>query len=97
MDVSALEVAARGVTQSMRDQDGFELRGLCGEPELYGHTGVHDTLMEFCVRWSDGLDLLTDAEEIGNTLARVAEAYRGTDEDAARSLPADPGVAAVDD
>lgn len=54
VDVEAVDEAARGITQSVQDQDNFELRGLCGDADLYGHAGVHDALMDFAVRWSDG-------------------------------------------
>jgi hypothetical protein len=96
VEVGALDEAAAGITQSVQYQDTFELRGLCGEAGLYGHAGLHDALSEFCVRWSDGLDALTDdAEAIGHTLSRVAQVYRAVDGAAARSLGSDPGVGAV--
>lgn len=61
----------------MQDQDNFALRGLCGDAALYGHAPLHDALMDFCVRWSDGLDVLTDdAGQIGDALTRVSNAYR---------------------
>lgn len=54
--------------------------------------------MDFCVRWSRGLDTLTeDAEGIGSTLRQAARAYRAIDEDAADSLKTDPGLRALDD
>ncbi|WP_245617364.1 hypothetical protein [Amycolatopsis taiwanensis] len=97
-DVDKIDEAANGIQQSVQDQDNFELRGLCGEPELYGHTPLHDALMDFSVRWSDGLDTLTgDAREIGDALSRVSKAYRAVNEATARSLPTDPGLGAVDD
>jgi hypothetical protein len=97
VEIDALDGAARGITQSVHDQDTFELRGLCGDVTLYGHAGVHDALMEFCVRWSDGLDVLTDdADGISDSLTRVANTYRSVDEAAARAMTADPGVAGVD-
>jgi hypothetical protein len=97
VDVEKLDEAARGVQDSVHDQDAFELRGLCGDPELYGHRGVHDALMDLCVRWSDGLDVLTeDAGTIGDALSKVSQAYRAVDENAARSLPNDPGLGAVE-
>lgn len=96
VDVEVLEEAARGIVRSVDGQESFELRGLCGDAELYGHGGVHSALMEFCVRFSDSLDALTtDATEISDTLSAAAKAYRATDEAAARSL-ADPAVKAVE-
>jgi hypothetical protein len=69
------------------DQSSFELRDLCGDTSLYGHDGIHSSLMNFCVRWSDGLDILTDdAAAIGDVLTKAAAAYRATDSAAAGSL-----------
>jgi hypothetical protein len=97
VDVDKVDEAARGIHDSVQDQHNFELRGLCGDPDLYGHAGIHDALMDVCVRWSDGLDILTeDAGTIGDALSKVSQAYRAVDESTARSLPNDPGVGAVD-
>ncbi|WP_346056625.1 hypothetical protein [Amycolatopsis dongchuanensis] len=97
VDVDAVAEAATGITQSVSDQRSFHLRDLCGDSGLYGHQGVHDALMDFCVRWSDGLDVLTDdADRIGETLTKVVAAYRGTDEATARTLGADPAQEVVD-
>ena len=97
VDLDKLDEAATGIRQSVDDQDNFELRGLCGDSEMYGHVGVHDALMDFCVRWSDGLDVLTDdAGAIGDALTRAATAYRGIDDATARTLGADPGERAVE-
>ncbi|WIX79213.1 hypothetical protein QRX50_49185 [Amycolatopsis carbonis] len=93
-----LDEAATGIRQSVDDQENFELRGLCGDSSLYGHSGVHDALMDFCARWSDGLDTLTDdIGAIADTLSRATRAYRAIDDAATRSLTADPGEGAVDD
>ncbi|MFD9889742.1 WXG100 family type VII secretion target [Amycolatopsis sp. NPDC059027] len=97
VDVEKVEEAASGIRRSVTDQENFELRGLCGDTQLYGHGGIHDALMNFCVRWSDGLDTLTDdAGAIGDVLARAAQAYRTVDQSAADSLKTDPGEGAVD-
>jgi hypothetical protein len=65
---------------------------------LYGHGGVHDALADYCARWSAGLDTLTeDAGVVGDCLNHVAEAYRGSDDAAAKQLSADPGTAAIGD
>ncbi|WP_116201538.1 hypothetical protein [Amycolatopsis circi] len=96
VDVDKLEEAATGIRESVDGQRNFELRGLCGDTDLYGHAGVHDALMDLCVRWSDGLDTLTDdAGAIADTLARAAVAYRLGDGAAARTFTADPGEEAV--
>ena len=93
VDIDALDEAGSGITQSVTDQDKSELAGLCGAPAKYGHAGVHGALKNFCDRWSDGLDLLTeDAKAIGDMLGRVAGAYRAVDAAAAAKLTSDPGV-----
>lgn len=98
VDVEKVEEAASGIHRSVSDQANFALRGLCGDTQLYGHGGIHDALMNFCVRWSDGLDTLTgDADAIGDVLGRVAQAYRAADGAAADSLKVDPGEQAVND
>lgn len=98
IDVDKVAEAGSGISRSVTDQQGFQLRGLCGDVELYGHQGVHDGLMDFCTRWSDGLDILTDdADKIGATLTRAANAYRGIDDATARTLRTDPGQQAVND
>jgi hypothetical protein len=97
VDVDTVAEAGTGITQSVTDQENFELRGLCGDSALYGHQGLHDALMDFCVRWSDGLDVLADdAGKIGAALTRAADAYRGIDDASARTLGGDPGQGAVD-
>jgi hypothetical protein len=34
VEIDALDSAARGITQSVHDQDTFELSGLCGDVTL---------------------------------------------------------------
>ncbi|MEV6448447.1 hypothetical protein [Amycolatopsis sp. NPDC051716] len=98
VDVEKMEGAASGIHRSVSDQANFALRGLCGDTQLYGHGGIHDALMNFSVRWSDGLDTLTeDAGAIGDVLGRAAQAYRAADAAAAGSLKVDPGEQAVND
>jgi hypothetical protein len=98
VELDKLDEAATGIKQSIDDQESFELRNLCGDSELYGHLGLHDALMDFCVRWSDGLDTLTeDADAIGDVLSRATRAYRTTDEAAAGTMKIDPGEAVVGD
>jgi hypothetical protein len=98
VNVDKVAKAGSGISQAVKDQDNFELRGLCGDSDLYGHQGLHDALMDFCVRWSDGLDVLTDdAGAIGDALTKAADAYRGIDDATARTLGGDPGQGAVDD
>jgi hypothetical protein len=96
VDVAVIDEAATGVTQSVHDQSGFALRGLCGDPELYGHVPLHDALMDFCVRWSGGMDDLTSsAGALGDALTRVGAVYGAIDGAAAKSLTADPAVGAT--
>ncbi|NIJ09830.1 hypothetical protein FHU38_000174 [Saccharomonospora amisosensis] len=36
VDVDALEQAGTAIQKAVEEQDNFELRGLTGEPEMYG-------------------------------------------------------------
>lgn len=38
VDVDEIDEAADGIHESVQDQDDFQLRDLCGDTELYGHT-----------------------------------------------------------
>jgi hypothetical protein len=98
VELDKLDEAATGIRQSIDGQESFELRNLCGSSDVYGHSGLHDSLMDFCVRWSDGLDTLTeDAEAISDVLTKVTQAYRANDDAAARTLKIDPGEPVVSD
>jgi hypothetical protein len=97
VDIPKVEEAAKGIAASVDDQHHFKLKRLPGPAEMYGDDDLHDALRDYCDRWSDGLDILTDdARTIGDALTRVAQAYRATDEAAARSMTADPATGAVD-
>jgi hypothetical protein len=97
VEVDALDVAAKGITQTVHDQDAFKLSRLYGDATLYNHAGLHDALSEFCQRWSDSLEALTDdADAIGEGLTRVANVYRSVDATAARAMTDDPGLAGLD-
>jgi hypothetical protein len=64
---------------------------------MYGNAELGDAVSDFCDRWSDGLDILTDdARSISDSLTRVARAYRATDEAVARTMATDPAARAVD-
>lgn len=98
VDVEKVAEAGNGISRAVTDQDNFELRGLCGDSDLYGHDALHGALMDFCVRWSEGLDVLTDdAGAIGQALTNAANAYRCIDDATARTLGTDPGQGPVDD
>lgn len=96
VDVGVLEAASKNMQDLWRSQDDFELRGLCGEPELYGHGGVHDALADFCGQWSIGLDALCDrANDLGDMLGKAAQAYRAVEHSNTAALKVDPGTDAV--
>ncbi|WP_033287535.1 hypothetical protein [Amycolatopsis jejuensis] len=87
LDPGALTAAAASVGRVSADQDNFALRGLCGDVGLYGHAWLHDELMDFCVRWSDGIDLLAaDAESVADLLREIADAYAAVDVEKKKSL-----------
>ncbi|SEP21300.1 hypothetical protein [Amycolatopsis saalfeldensis] len=96
VDVGVLEAASKNMKDLWHGQDDFELRGLCGEPELYGHGGVHDALADFCGQWSVGLDALCDrANGLADTLGKAAQAYRAVEHGNTAALKVDPGTDAV--
>ncbi|MDX3187762.1 hypothetical protein PV458_05070 [Streptomyces sp. MN03-5084-2B] len=92
MEIDALDSASTSMAEIVHDQNSFALRGLCGEPPLYGHDGVHSALGEFCGRWSVGLDALSDrASDLGDLLGKAAKAYRAVEHDNTAALKEDPG------
>ena len=92
VEIDALESASTSMAEIVHDQNSFALRGLCGEPPLYGHDGVHSALGEFCGRWSVGLDALSDrAGDLGDLLGKAAKAYRAVERDNTAALKEDPG------
>ncbi|WP_329072549.1 hypothetical protein [Amycolatopsis sp. NBC_01480] len=96
VEVDVLESASTSMGEIVHDQSSFQLRGLCGEPPLYGHDGVHGALAEFCGRWSVGLDALADrAGDLGDLLGKAAKAYRGVEHSNTAALKDDPGRDAV--
>jgi hypothetical protein len=97
VDIPKVAEAADGIAASVDDQHGFKLKRLPGRAPMYGDDDLHDALKDYCGRWSDGLDILTeDARAISDALSRVAQAYRATDEAAARTMTTDPATGAVD-
>jgi hypothetical protein len=97
VDVPKVTEAAKGVAESVGDQERFALKKLPGGVEQYGNDDLCDALTDFCSRWSDGLDILTeDAEAISDSLYRVAQAYKASDQGAATRLISDPAVDVVD-
>lgn len=96
VDVDVLESASKSMSDVVHDQGSFELRGLCGEPNLYGHAGVHDALAQLCGQWSVGLDALPDrASDLGDLLGKAAAAYRAVEHSNTDALKTDPGLDAV--
>lgn len=97
VDVAKVTEAANGIAASIGDQHQFELRKLPGHADQYGDGDLHDALAEYCNRWNDGLDILTnDAKAISDSLLRVAQAYQASDQGAATQLTSDPATGAVD-
>lgn len=97
VELDVLEEAARRMHEVVTDQDGRELRDMCGGADQYGHGRVHAELAEFCNAWSVGVDALCDrARTMGAELREVAQAYREIDQEAARTLNQDPGITATE-
>lgn len=98
IDADNVDQAATGIRQSIESQEAFELRGLCGDTALYGRTPLRDALMDFSVRWSGGLDLLTeDADQISDALSKSVKVYRAVDGVAADSVSHSVSLGAVQD
>ncbi|UQU64317.1 hypothetical protein COUCH_36065 [Couchioplanes caeruleus] len=82
----------------MADQNGSALSHLDRAESVYGHSRLHESMENFCDRWSYGIGILTeDAEAIGDVLGKVADAYQAADQAATGRLTTDPGEPAVDD
>lgn len=97
VDVDVLDGAARSMRELAADQDQFELRGLCGEPEVYGHQGLHDGLADACDKLSNTLDnLASTVEDLAGGLEKSAALYRESEQANAQKLQGgggDPGMA----
>ncbi|MET3424135.1 hypothetical protein BJ973_003347 [Actinoplanes tereljensis] len=97
VDIATLDAAAAGIAETIDDQQRLALSRLPGPTGMYGDDDLHDAMAEFSKRWDDGLQILTeDAAAIGDSLVRVARAYRATDEATARRITYDPASGAVD-
>jgi hypothetical protein len=97
VDVATLDEASAGIAETIDNQKRLELSKLPGPAEMYGDDDLHDALKDYCHRWDDGFDILTDdANKIGDSLKRVAQAYRSVDQAAAQRLTSDPATGAVD-
>jgi hypothetical protein len=98
VEIGTLKSAAAGIEESVADQKKAALSHLDRAQGVYGHDRLHTSMENFCDRWSDGIDILTeDAKAIGDILDKVAEAYRTADQAAAGGLTTDPGRPVVDD
>jgi hypothetical protein len=96
VDIATLDEASAGIAETMGNQKRLELGKLPGPPVMYGDDDLHDALKDYCHRWDDGFDILTDdAGKIADSLKRVAQAYRSVDQAAAQRLTSDPGTGAV--
>lgn len=97
VEIETLEAAARRMGEVAADQQDFELRSLCGDAEVYGDAGLRDALMDFCVRWSTGIDALADrATQLGAGLGKAAESYREAEHANTGRLRVDPAMAPME-
>jgi hypothetical protein len=97
VEIDTLESASAGIEESVADQKGLALSHLDGAESVYGHDRLHKSMENFCARWSDGIDILTnDAKAIGDVLGKVALAYQAADQAATGRLTTDPGKQVVD-
>jgi hypothetical protein len=97
VEIGTLKSASAGIEESVADQKGSALSHLDRAESVYGHDRLHESIENFCDRWSDGIDILTkDAKVIGELLGKVADAYEAADQAAAGRLTTDPGKPVVD-
>jgi hypothetical protein len=97
VDIATLDEASAGITETIDNQKRLELSKLPGPEQMYGDDDLHDAFKDYCHRWDDGFDILTDdANKISDSLQRVAQAYRSVDQAAAQRLTSDPATGAVD-
>jgi len=97
VDIATLDEASTGIAETIGDQKRLELSKLPGPAGMYGDDDLHEALTDYCHRWDDGFDILTDdAGKISDSLRRVAGAYRSVDQAAAQRLTSDPATGSVD-
>jgi hypothetical protein len=87
--VDALLAAARGVGQTVRDMESFQIEDIAGEEEQYGHAGVHEGFEHFCARWQEGVEILIeDGLAIADVLTVSASQYGAADQTGADTITA---------
>lgn len=97
VEPDALDEAARGMDETVADQDASGLDALAGPPERYGHDAVAAAMAGFCGAWTIGVDALCDrARANGTSLREVAQAYRDADAHVGLALTGDPATAVVE-
>ncbi|MEU4564355.1 hypothetical protein AB0F72_38735 [Actinoplanes sp. NPDC023936] len=98
VDLATIDEAASAIARTVAEQDQSGLHELQSSAAHHGDDELAGAFRDYCGRWSDGLDLLTeDARLISDALSRAASAYRAVDEASARTLTVDPALEAMDE
>jgi hypothetical protein len=94
VDTATLTDTAAAVRLVADTQREHRLSELVGERASYGDDELQGAFAQFCSRWSDGLDVLTqDAATISDTLDSTVATYRMADElNGGPSVPGGGGV-----
>jgi hypothetical protein len=80
VDLGALENAASGVDDTLRDLTKASVDSLDGNASDYGHDHLAGTVKDFCDRWEIGVEhLAADAREIVQRLKQSVHDYLAVD------------------
>ena len=81
VDTAALTDMATAVRAVSQAQGGHRLAELPADVGSYGDDEMYAAFVQFCLRWSDGFDILTrDAAVIADTLDSAVATYRAAEE-----------------
>jgi hypothetical protein len=81
VDLGALENAASGVNDTLRDLKDARVDSLNGNVSDYGHDQLAAAVQAFCERWENGVEhLAADGREIVQRLQLSVQDYLAADE-----------------
>lgn len=87
VDLNALQQAAQGVNDTLRDIQRRSVSDLGQSAASFGHGRLSETVGDFCDRWELGVQhLSTDVQEVAGRLSDCVEVYRQVDETAQEHL-----------
>jgi|SRR5215217_7923273 len=87
VELNALDSAANGINDTLRDMSTIKIEKICGPEEMYGSGQLRDAFEHFCDRWQEGVEiLLKDSGQVTHALTEAAAIYRVLDETTADQL-----------